>query len=45
MTSTPGIGAITTAIPSQVPVTAYAVAYPIALILMTVMGRLLVSLL
>ncbi|MFT4604209.1 MAG: hypothetical protein ACI9W4_000938 [Rhodothermales bacterium] len=43
--SIPGVGAITSATTSQVPVVAYAVAYPVALILMTLVGRILVGLL
>ena len=44
MTSTPGVGAITSTTSSQVPMVAYAVAYPVALILMTLVGRVLVGL-
>lgn len=45
ITSTPGLGAITSATDSQVPVASYAAAYPAALILMTVVARGLVNLL
>ena len=45
ITSTPGLGAITSATDSQVPVASYAAAYPAALILMTVVARALVNLL
>jgi putative transport protein len=44
-TSTPGLGLITARSDSEIPVTSYAAAYPIALILMTVFARLLVALL
>ena len=43
MTSTPGLGAITAKTDSDVPVISYAAAYPIALILMTVFAKLIVS--
>lgn len=45
MTSTPALGAITAKTDSQIPVVSYATAYPIALILMTVFAKILVSLL
>ncbi|WP_309387095.1 aspartate:alanine exchanger family transporter [Cerasicoccus frondis] len=43
MTSTPALGAITAKTDSQAPVVSYATAYPIALIMMTVFAKLLVS--
>jgi len=43
MTSTPGIGVVTTQTDSQAPVVSYAAAYPVALIMMTVFARLLVA--
>ncbi|MCB1018537.1 MAG: transporter [Acidobacteria bacterium] len=43
MTSTPGLGAITSKTDADAPVIAYAAAYPAALILMTVFARLVVS--
>ncbi|QDU34685.1 Aspartate/alanine antiporter [Poriferisphaera corsica] len=43
MTSTPGLGAITAKTDSDVPVISYAAAYPMALILMTVFAKLMVS--
>jgi len=45
MTSTPGLGAITARTDSEIPVVSYAAAYPVALILMTVIGHALVALL
>ena len=42
-TSTPALGAITSQTESQAPVIAYSTAYPIALILMTVLAQLLVQ--
>ncbi len=45
MTSTPALGAIASKTDSQAPVVSYATAYPIALILMTVGAKLLISLL
>ena len=42
-TSTPALGAITSQTDSQDPVIAYSTAYPIALILMTVLAQLLVE--
>ena len=45
MTSTPGLGAITSQIDADAPVISYAAAYPAALILMTLFARSLVSLL
>ncbi|HRX85712.1 MAG TPA: YidE/YbjL duplication, partial [Phycisphaerae bacterium] len=45
MTSTPGIGAVTSQTESDVPVVSYAAAYPVALIMMTIFVRLLLSLL
>ncbi len=43
MTSTPGLGAITAKTDSQVPVISYAAAYPVALILVTLVARMLIS--
>lgn len=43
-TSTPALGAITAKTDSQEPVIAYSTAYPVALILMTVLAQLLVRL-
>ena len=45
MTSTPGIGAVTTSAGSEAPVVSYAAAYPVALIMMTVFVRMLVEVL
>lgn len=42
MTSTPGIGAVTSQTESEAPVVSYAAAYPVALIMMTIFVRLLV---
>ena len=42
-TSTPALGAITSQTESQEPVIAYSTAYPIALILMTVLAQILVE--
>lgn len=44
MTSTPALGAITAKTDRQDPVIAYSTAYPAALILMTVLAKLLISL-
>ena len=43
MTSTPGLGALTSKIDSCVPVASYAAVYPIALILMSLLAPMLVS--
>ncbi len=43
MTSTPALGAITSKTDSIRPVTSYAVAYPVALILMTIVVQIIVS--
>ncbi len=43
MTSTPGLGAITSKTDSQIPVISYAAAYPVALILVTLAAQMLVS--
>lgn len=45
MTSTPGVGALTASTGSQAPVISYAAAYPVALVLMTVLVRLMLALL
>jgi putative transport protein len=44
MTSTPALGAITSQTDSQTPVVSYATAYPIALILMTILAKMLIQL-
>jgi putative transport protein len=44
-TSTPGLGLITASSDSEIPVSSYAAAYPVALILMTVFARILVAML
>jgi putative transport protein len=43
MTSTPGLGAITAKTSSQISVISYAAAYPVALILVTLVTQMLVS--
>ncbi len=43
LTSTPGLGVITTKTDSDIPVVSYAAAYPVALILMTVFAQVLVT--
>jgi putative transport protein len=43
MTSTPALGAITAKTDSQQPVVSYATAYPVALILMTILAKLLIQ--
>lgn len=43
MTSTPALGAISTQTDSQAPVVSYATAYPVALILMTVLAKMLIQ--
>ena len=45
MTSTPALGAISAKVDSEIPVTSYATAYPVALILMTIAVQILVSIL
>jgi putative transport protein len=45
MTSTPGLGIITSKTDSDIPVVSYAAAYPVALILVTVFAQALVVLL
>ena len=45
MTSTPALGAITAKTDSQIPVTSYVSAYPIALIFMIIISKLLIRLL
>jgi len=42
MTSTPGLGAITSAIDSSVPATSYATVYPVALVLITLLAPLII---
>ena len=42
MTSTPALGAITAQTDKQSPVIAYATAYPLALLLMTVLSKILI---
>ncbi|MEM6601134.1 MAG: aspartate:alanine exchanger family transporter [Verrucomicrobiota bacterium] len=44
MTSTPALGAITSKTDSQTPVVSYATAYPVALILLTVVAKMVVKL-
>ena len=43
MTSTPGLGAITSKTDSDIPVISYAAAYPVALILMTIFAQAIVA--
>lgn len=43
MTSTPALGAITAKTDSQQPVVSYATAYPVALILMTILAKFLIQ--
>ncbi len=43
VTSTPGLGVITSKTDSDIPVVSYAAAYPVALILMTVFAQILVT--
>jgi putative transport protein len=45
MTSTPGVGALTASTGSEAPVISYAAAYPVALVLMTVLVRMMLALL
>ncbi|QDT19551.1 aspartate:alanine exchanger family transporter [Gimesia chilikensis] len=45
MTSTPGLGAVTSAIDSSVPATSYATVYPVALVLVTLLAPILIALL
>jgi len=45
MTSTPGLGIITSKTDSDIPVVSYAAAYPVALILVTVFAQVVVALL
>jgi len=45
MTSTPGLGVLTARTDSDIPIVSYAAAYPVALILMTILGHALVALL
>ena len=45
MTSTPGLGVLTSKTDSEIPIISYAAAYAVALILMTVVGHMLVALL
>ncbi len=45
MTSTPGLGVITSSIDSSVPATSYATVYPLALIMITVLVPILISVL
>lgn len=44
-TSTPGLGVINGQTDSDIPIASYAASYPVALILVTIFGRLLVSIL
>jgi len=43
LTSTPGLGAISSQTDAEAPIISYAAAYPAALILMTIAARVLVS--
>lgn len=43
MTSTPGLGAVTSAIDSSVPATSYATVYPVALVLVTLLAPILIA--
>ncbi len=45
MTSTPALGALTSTSTSQQPIVSYATAYPVSLIMMTVMAKLLLQVL
>lgn len=45
MTSTPALGALTASNTSQQPIISYATAYPIALIMMTVLAKILIQIL
>jgi putative transport protein len=45
MTSTPGLGAVSESVDSEVPAMSYAAAYPAALILMTVFTQIIVRVL
>tara|TARA_R100001132_G_C3275557_1_gene98908 strand:- start:6414 stop:8063 length:1650 start_codon:yes stop_codon:yes gene_type:complete len=44
MTSTPGLGAVTSVVDSSVPATSYATVYPVALVLVTLLTPILISL-
>ena len=43
MTSTPALGAIASKTDSQAPVVSYATAYPVALILMTIVAKVIIQ--
>ncbi len=43
MTSTPGLGAVTSSVDSSVPATSYAAVYPLALILITILAPVLIA--
>ncbi len=45
MTSTPGLGAVTSAVDSSRPATSYATVYPLALVLVTLLAPVLIALL
>ncbi|HNT87596.1 MAG TPA: TrkA C-terminal domain-containing protein, partial [Candidatus Hydrogenedentes bacterium] len=45
MTSTPGLGALTSRTDSEVPTVSYATAYPVALILVTVFAQMIIAVL
>ncbi|MEA2011563.1 MAG: aspartate:alanine exchanger family transporter [Verrucomicrobiota bacterium] len=45
MTSTPSLGALSSKVDSDIPVTSYATAYPVALILMTIATQIVISIL
>lgn len=44
MTSTPGLGAVTSVVDSSIPATSYATVYPVALVLVTLLTPLLITL-
>ena len=43
MTSTPGLGAVTSSVDSSVPATSYAAVYPLALLLVTILAPVLIA--
>jgi putative transport protein len=43
MTSTPGLGVITSKTDSDIPTVSYATAYPVALILMTLFAQIIIG--
>ncbi len=44
MTSTPGLGALTSKVESHIPITSYATVYPLALIMMSILAPVLITL-